>query len=198
MLGKKADFRLIPTTDDHAEHFCCHLAHGANFQYTFTGSIPMRPIDMVEHWKKERAAGSVLWSIVDDSYCTSQPLMESGFYGTVGLHSHRDIYRSWEFRIFISSPGCLGRGIGTEAATLAVDWAFKRLNAHRVWLGVNSENAGAVKCYEKVGFKREGVLREDIFCMGRYMDVIRMAVLENEWTSPTSVEVASAPSATKS
>lgn len=170
--------------------FADHLKNGANFKYTFTGSIPMRGVDVKAHWEKERDAGSVLWAIVTS---------KGGFFlGTVGLHSHRDIYRSWEFRIFISDPGALGRGYGTEAATLAVDWAFNRLNAHRVWLGVNAENLGAVKCYEKVGFKREGILRDDIFCMGRYMDVIRMGVLEGEWTSRTSAPAESAHSATKS
>ena len=170
-------FFLKPLEDVHAETFSDYINLGLNFSHTFTGSIPMRPVDVASEWERERKAGSLQWAIIN---------AEGVFIGTTGLYSHRDIYRSWEFRILIGHPGAIGHGKGTEATRLVVDWGFRRLNAHRIWLGCNEENIGAVKCYEKVGFKREGVLRDDIFCNGKYVSAIRMSILENEWKSTVS------------
>lgn len=173
MKGEKC--KLLTLSDDRAGVFSGYLERGLNFQHTFTGSIPMREVDVASEWERERKLGSVMWGIhvTDFDY----------FIGTVGLYSHRDIYRSWEFRILIGHPDYLGKGIGEEATRMVVDWGFKRLNAHRIWLGVNEENVGAVKCYEKVGFKREGVLRDEIWINGKYVNAIRMSILEAEWGS---------------
>ena len=159
-----------------APQFAGFLEAGVNFTHTFTGSIPMRTVDVEKEWEKERLAGSIQWAIFGGSE----------FIGTTGLYSHRDIYRSWEFRILIGKPGELGKGIGTQVTRMVVDWGFKRLNAHRIELGVNCLNLGAVKCYRNVGFKDEGVLRDAIFIDGHYTDVIRMSVLEDEWRTAQS------------
>lgn len=168
---------LRPLSNDNAAEFSDFLG-GLNFRHTFTGSIPMREVDVAAEWDRERSAKSLQWGI----FVPSPVKCIGRFLGTTGLYSHRDIYRSWEFRILIGHPDYLGKGIGTEVTRMVVDWGFKRLNAHRIWLGVNAENLGAIKCYEKVGFKREGVLRDEIWCQGKYVDAIRMSILENEWS----------------
>ena len=169
--------QLIPLDDRHAETFSHDLTSGENFQYTFTGSVPKTTRELIEEWDQERKAGAHLWAI--DRY---------SFVGIVGLYAPRHFTRSWEFRIMISAPGLLGKGIGTLATRAVVDWGFKRLNAHRIWLGCSAENLGAIKCYEKVGFKREGVLRDEIWCNGHYTDAIRMGLLESDWKEEVHVE----------
>lgn len=42
-------------------------------------------------------------------------------------------------------------------------------------------NEGAVRLYEKLGFKREGVEREAIFSNGKFWDIIELGMLEREW-----------------
>lgn len=165
---------ITPLSDAYAGEFARFLDEGLNFKFTFTGSIPMREIDVTKEWQRERDKGSVQWGVF-----TNEDRL--GFIGTTGLYSHRDIYRSWEFRILLGHPQALGRGYGTQVTKFVVDWGFKRLNAHRVWLGVNEDNIGAVKCYESVGFKREGILRDEIYCGGKYVNAIRMSILEGEW-----------------
>ena len=167
------DCYLNPLDDYYSNQFSNFINLGLNFKYTFTGSIPMRPVDVASEWERERKAGSLQWGIFD--------LNTQTFIGTTGLYGHRDIYRSWEFRILIGHPEFLSQGFGREATRLVVDWGFRRLNAHRIWLGCNEENIGAVKCYEKVGFKREGVLRDEIFCNGKYVNAVRYSILEQEW-----------------
>jgi RimJ/RimL family protein N-acetyltransferase len=62
-----------------------------------------------------------------------------------------------------------------------VGYAFETLNLNRIWLNVYEYNQRGVRAYEKVGFRREGVLRQDTFRDGRYWDTIAMAVLREEW-----------------
>jgi RimJ/RimL family protein N-acetyltransferase len=50
-----------------------------------------------------------------------------------------------------------------------------------VWLLVYANNARGIRCYEKVGFRREGVRREARWWAGRWWDALEYALLEQEW-----------------
>jgi RimJ/RimL family protein N-acetyltransferase len=80
-------------------------------------------------------------------------------------------------------PEHQGEGIGTEALSLVLRYAFEVLNLHRVELheGVLEFNQAAVRVYEKCGFKVEGRSREAFFYKGRYWDKLHMAVLASEF-----------------
>jgi RimJ/RimL family protein N-acetyltransferase len=64
-----------------------------------------------------------------------------------------------------------------------VKHCFETLNLHRVWLHVFEYNPRGQKAYLKVGFQREGVLRQSIFREGRYWDTIVMAILREDWNN---------------
>lgn len=179
MRGELCELRALEESDAEAQAFTKAVNAGLTTRHMLTGSYPMRAIDCQAVWRKERESGSVQFGI----WTQREHGEPYHFVGTCGLYSHRDIYRSWELRILIFEPSAIGHGIGTEAVKLLVGYAFDRLNAHRVWLGVNAENVGAVKCYEKAGFQHEGRLREELFVHGHYVDAIRMGILEGEWRS---------------
>ncbi len=88
------------------------------------------------------------------------------------------------FGILIGEKDCRGQGLGEEATRTLCRFAFDEMNLHKIRLDVYASNAGAVRTYESVGFKREGVLREDAFRGGRYIDVVRMGLLRGELTEP--------------
>ena len=83
--------------------------------------------------------------------------------------------------IVIANKKDRGCGIGTQALTLLCDYAFTQLGLNRVQLDVYGGNSRAIACYERVGFKKEGVKRSARFCRGAFMDVILMSVLADEW-----------------
>jgi RimJ/RimL family protein N-acetyltransferase len=58
---------------------------------------------------------------------------------------------------------------------------FNNLNLHRIELGVFDFNPRAIHVYEKLGFKREGVLRDYLFSDGAYHDQILMSILDHEY-----------------
>ena len=184
--GNLCNLRVLQESEEEVRIWTAGVMGNLDLRYMATGSIPMRYIDAKEVWKKEREAGAVQFGIWLREKRTYPPYENEEVYdewmvGTCGLHAHKDIYRSWEFRILIFDPDAIGNGIGTEATKLTVDYCFARLNAHRCWLGVHADNIGAIKCYKKVGFKEEGRLREDLYAYGKYADAILYGILEGEW-----------------
>jgi RimJ/RimL family protein N-acetyltransferase len=74
-----------------------------------------------------------------------------------------------------------GKGYGTEAMKLGVQYAFMELGAQRVSLGLFEYNLRALKSYEKVGFRLEGRTRQDMLREGRRTDSLWMGILRDEW-----------------
>lgn len=83
------------------------------------------------------------------------------------------------FGIFIGEPDCRGQGFGEEAVRTLCRFGFDELRLHKIRLDVHAGNP-AVKTYERVGFRKEGSLREETFRKGRRLDVIRMGLLRDE------------------
>ena len=102
----------------------------------------------------------------------------------VGSVYLRDIDRSnqkCEYGIFIGDEDCRGKGIGTAAAKLALAYAFEQLQMNRVYLRVFADNLGAIKSYEKAGFRYEGTFRQDVMIDGVGEDIVFMAILREDW-----------------
>jgi RimJ/RimL family protein N-acetyltransferase len=102
--------------------------------------------------------------------------------GEVVLHEWDPHARSCTFRTLIGPRG-RDRGIGTEATRLIVGHGFEQLGLHRIQLEAYSHNHRALRVYEKVGFRTEGVRREAQFRNGAWLDEVIMAVLDHEWAA---------------
>jgi len=72
------------------------------------------------------------------------------------------------------------KGYGREGVHLLLEFAFKSLNLNKVYLNVGSFNEKAIKMYQSLGFKKDGILREDIYLDGEYIDVLTMSALRKE------------------
>lgn len=192
--GNGVELRVLEGTEHEVRKWTDGVMSHLTTEHLFTGSFPMRYIDVKEQWEKERKAGDVLFGVW--TYCDKEDKRAPAYLpyggteygicliGTCGLHSHREIYRSWEARFLIFDATAVGKGIGAEVVNLLTKYAFRKLNAHRVWLGVSADNLRAVKCYLSVGYKIEGTLKDELFYDGKYHDVYRMAMMENdEWKS---------------
>jgi diamine N-acetyltransferase len=75
-----------------------------------------------------------------------------------------------------------GQGLGTDATRLTLDWAFNVLSLRNVLLTVNPWNAGAIRAYEKAGFKLVGRRRDALVAHGRRWDEIYMDAVADEFT----------------
>lgn len=81
----------------------------------------------------------------------------------------------------IGDRGLWGRGYGTEAMKLLLEFAFCEVNLRRVTLTVFEYNPRAVRSYERAGFRHEGRLRNYLSREGRRWDVLYMGILREEW-----------------
>jgi RimJ/RimL family protein N-acetyltransferase len=104
--------------------------------------------------------------------------------GSCGFHHIDWRCRSGEIGIVIGKKEAWGQGYGTDATDTLLRWGFETLGLHRIWLRVFADNARAIRCYEKVGFRHEGRLREDSFRGGAFGDTLVMGILSREWKQP--------------
>ncbi len=77
-------------------------------------------------------------------------------------------------------PDHRGKGYGTDACRVLVRHAFVDRGLHRVQLEVLASNLGAIRAYEKAGFRRDGVLRESGWVRGSLVDEVVMSVLATD------------------
>ncbi|MTJ82042.1 MAG: GNAT family N-acetyltransferase [Telmatospirillum sp.] len=105
--------------------------------------------------------------------------------GYVQILNIDPIHRSAMLGIRIGDACDRGRGFGTEAMLLAIDYCWKHLNLSRIGLTVFENNPRAVALYARLGFATEGVLRRAIFIDGRWLDVIVMGLLHPSRTNDT-------------
>lgn len=90
------------------------------------------------------------------------------------------VHRQAEFAILLGKEHS-GKGFGSVACRLTLEFGFAALSLHRIWLKVRDDNPAAIRIYEKCGFRKEGTLRDDVFKKGSFHDQLTMAVLENEF-----------------
>ena len=101
--------------------------------------------------------------------------------GTTGLYLIHWVCRRAQFRILIGDSSVWNKGLGTDATKLIIQYGFQRLNLETIYLGVNAENLGALRSYEKAGFVVEGRQRRFIYRNGVYYDVVNMSILREEF-----------------
>ena len=143
-------------------------------EYLEMGARPTRDADCEALWRlANEAEDAVVFAIAERKGGKA--------VGTCGLYLIQWVARRAQFNILIGEPSAWDKGYGTEAAQLILDYAFDVLNLNSVQLGVNADNARAVRSYEKIGFVREGVRRQFVYRNGRYYDSVMMSVLRDEY-----------------
>lgn len=91
--------------------------------------------------------------------------------------------RCGKLGLVIGSREDRGKGVGTEALRLLERFAFLTLGLERLELEVHMENEAALRCYQKAGFRLEGVKRHAFFSNGAFCDVGVMGMLREELTA---------------
>jgi RimJ/RimL family protein N-acetyltransferase len=138
--------------------------------------FPLRPEDE-EKWyesldpRSDRQYSFAIESKEDSGYlgcCTVCEIDAKNRSASVGIFIRKEQWR---------------KGYGSDALRVLVGFCFEEINLNRVMLEVYSFNTAAIRCYEKLGFKTEGVLRQSIFRDGQYHDTVAMGMLRSEWTA---------------
>ncbi len=100
-----------------------------------------------------------------------------GDVGLIGIHPHGRA----ELSIKIGEQSHWSGGYGTDAIRTLLGFAFGELHLRRVTLIADADNARGIRCYEKCGFRHEGLLRAHRLRYGKPLDMVAMAVLREEF-----------------
>ena len=103
----------------------------------------------------------------------------------IGSVYFRDIsaqHHKAEYGIFIGEDDAVGKGIGSEVCRLACDYGFRVENWHKIILRAFAENQAALRSYEKAGFQREALLKDEVCIDGVYRDIVLMGLLNPQHT----------------
>lgn len=121
-------------------------------------------------------------SAMKDTYNFAiESLDEKNYIGGCGINS-----LDWKnsvavVGIYIGEKTFWGKGYGTDAMNVLIKFIFEQMNINKIKLNVYDFNERAVKSYEKSGFVKEGVLRQEIYKDGKYHDEYIMGLLRSEY-----------------
>jgi diamine N-acetyltransferase len=101
--------------------------------------------------------------------------------GRVGLEEISYQHRRASFGILIGEKDCWGKGYGTEATRLTLDYGFRLLGLHNIMLSVSSANTAAIRAYTRAGFHVIGARRECRRESDSVLDSIFMDCLATEF-----------------
>lgn len=135
---------------------------------------PELTLESEREWYDEMRAdrAQVIWCIETEE---GQPI------GNLGLHAIDEAQGRAMLGIAIGERDFWGRGYGAEAIRRVLRYAFAELGLRRVGLQVDEDNLRGIRCYEKGGFVREGLLRAHRLRRGQPVNAVAMAVLREEW-----------------
>lgn len=101
--------------------------------------------------------------------------------GQCSLRASAGHERVSEVGLFIGEKRYWGQGYGADAVVTLCTFGFVYQNLDRVALYSVADNAAAVRCYEKAGFRHEGRLRQHRHVHGRLCDLVVMGLLREEF-----------------
>ena len=119
-----------------------------------------------------RSEDSVWFTITD---------LDGNIVGETGLLRMFPAWHQTDLTIIVPDPAMQKKGYGTEAVRIMLDLAFDRYEMHRVSIGVVGQNTDALRFYERIGFRQEGVLEEAYYYNNEYSDFVMMRILSREW-----------------
>jgi len=100
--------------------------------------------------------------------------------GIVAFLNYDKTHRKAELRKLIGVTKYRAHGYGKEATRYWIEYGFKNMNLEKIYLNTIDTNIHNIKINEEMGFKVEGILRNEALVNGVAHDVLRMGLLANK------------------
>lgn len=109
---------------------------------------------------------------------------DGAFIGWCHLTEWDSVHRSASLG-YCLDDAVWGHGYATEAARAVLQWAFDTLDLNRVQAETDTRNVASARVLEKIGFVREGTLREECVVNGEVSDTWVFGLIRREWRPST-------------
>ena len=109
--------------------------------------------------------------------------------GIIGLLNIDKVNLKAEYYITLGEGSYKRKGISYVASKQLLEYAFDIIGINKVYLNVDADNIAACNLYEKLGFKCEGIFKEDMVHRKKLIDRKRYAILKKEWLCASGKEV---------
>ncbi|EKS8379615.1 aminoglycoside adenylyltransferase [Bacillus thuringiensis] len=160
---KKSDFKQL-----------INWINSEEFLIQWSGNAFTFPLDEQQLEKYIESANTLAFKVIDEE--------TSDVIGHISLGQIDNINKSARIgKVLVGNTKMRGRSIGKHMMKAVLHIAFDELKLHRVTLGVYDFNTSAISCYEKIGFVKEGLLRESKRVGETYWNLWEMSMLEYEW-----------------
>jgi RimJ/RimL family protein N-acetyltransferase len=172
-IGDRVYLRPLEPAD--AEPFAAALTHEPETSFE-RGRFPTSPLAL-EHWIE-----AVYKKPMPDEVAFAVCLRGTDeLIGSVGIDHLDWINRTGETGSYLFGPTYRGRGYGTEAKHLLLEYCFDRLQLHAICSHVWEPNARSAAALAKQGYRPAGRLKWDDLKDGVYRDVLVFDLLRDEW-----------------
>ena len=101
--------------------------------------------------------------------------------GNIGFGRIRWVDRSAIISGVIGEVDHWGRGIIVEAAKLLIEYGFRELNLHKINAELLTPDKRSLRVAEKLNFKKEAILKEQMYVDGQYQDVNKFSLFKRDW-----------------
>jgi UDP-4-amino-4,6-dideoxy-N-acetyl-beta-L-altrosamine N-acetyltransferase len=150
------------------------LFRWVNDSETVRYNAPYKPVHWANHDEWVKSLAKTTNRVVFAIRSGDKPI------GVVQLIDIDPVHRSAELTIRIGDEAQRGAGHGTAALKQTIEFAWRDLNLHRVWLRVFADNGRAIAAYKKSGFVHEGTMRDAAHIDGRYIDMLILGIVRAE------------------
>ena len=103
------------------------------------------------------------------------------YIGNVYATDINQTNRSCTSGVLIGNHDYWGQGYAFEAYRLLLEYLFNERNINRVQAFVLESNVASMKMHQKVGYKKEGTLRQSVYKNGKYQDQVLLSILKEDF-----------------
>jgi RimJ/RimL family protein N-acetyltransferase len=100
-------------------------------------------------------------------------------YSSINNIDIRNLKAEWGGTL-IGEKEYLGKGLGKEASALMLRFIFDQYPIHKINTYCLEEHPTTIKLFENLGFKKDGVLRDEVFKNGGFKNIVLYSILREE------------------
>jgi UDP-4-amino-4,6-dideoxy-N-acetyl-beta-L-altrosamine N-acetyltransferase len=160
-------------------------------------SITLDDIEMVRNWRNSAEVAPYMYTsteitaeqqlewydkIINDLSCRYWIILyEDKPLGLASVTGINKTFSSCYWAFYLGDTNNRGSGIGAKVEYNVIEFVFNELQMNKLRCEVITFNDKVIQMHEKFGFRREAFYRQHVLKDGKFLDVVGLALLKQEW-----------------